>query len=118
MKDWVEDPKSLNKWLALGRTALIPKTLMLNMVEEFRPITCLNTIYKIFTGLLGQYVKEHVMTNDIWDEQQMGARDGVLGAVDQLLIDQCIMGEVQEHQRNLTVCYYDYKKAYDLVHHD
>ena len=48
----------------------------------------------------------------------MGATEGVLGTVDQLLIDRCIMDEVREHHRNLAVAYYDYQKAYDRVHHD
>ena len=42
----------------------------------------------------------------------------VLGTVDQLLIDNCIMEEVRIHKRNLAVAYYDYRKAYDMVHHD
>ena len=41
-----------------------------------------------------------------------------LGTVDQLLIDNCIMEEVRIHKRNLAVAYYDYRKAYDMVHHD
>ena len=43
--------------------------------------------------------------------------EGVLGTVDQLLINACIMEEVKEHHRKLAVAYYDYKKAYDKVHH-
>ena len=46
------------------------------------------------------------------------ATEGVLGTVDQLSIDNCIMEEVREHRRNLAVAYYDYQKAYDKVHHD
>ena len=28
------------------------------------------------------------------------------------------MGEVKTYHRNLAVAYYDYRKAYDIVHHD
>ena len=42
----------------------------------------------------------------------------MLGTVDQLLIDVCIIEEVRSYHRNLAVAYYDYKKAYDKVHHD
>ena len=42
----------------------------------------------------------------------------MLGTVDQLLIDGCMMEEVKEYHGNLAVAYYDYKKAYDKVHHD
>ena len=58
------------------------------------------------------------MVNEIWDTGQLGAVEGVLGTVDQLIIDRCIMEEAKEYHRNLAVAFYDYKKAYDKVHHD
>ncbi len=67
---------------------------------------------------MAKYLENHATSNDMWDESQMGASEGVLGTVDQLLIDICIMDEVREHQRNLAVTYYDYQKAYDRAHHD
>ena len=70
------------------------------------------------TGVVAKYMKEHTMKNEIWDEGQLGVVEGVLGTVDQLIIDRCIMEEVKQYQRNLAVAFYDYKKAYDKVHHD
>ena len=64
------------------------------------------------------FMKEHAEENDIWDRNQMGTCQDVLGTVDQLLIDNCIMKEVRTHKRNLVVAYYDYRKTYDMVHHD
>ena len=61
---------------------------------------------------------EHTLVNKIWDEGQLGAKEGVLGTVDQLIIDRCIMEEVKQYHRNLAVAFYDYKKAYNKVHHD
>ena len=55
--------------------------------------------------------------NEIWDEGQLGAL-GVLGTVDQLIIDRYIMEEVKQHYYNLAVAFYDYKKAYIKVHYD
>ena len=43
---------------------------------------------------------------------------GLLGTVDQLVIDNAIMDEVREKQMNLAVAFYDYQKAYDMVRHD
>ena len=63
-------------------------------------------------------MKEHALRNDIWDMNQMGTCERVLGTVDQVLIDNCIMPEVRNHKRNLAIAYYDYQKAYDKVHHD
>ena len=58
------------------------------------------------------------MKNEICDEDQLGAVEGVLGMVDQLIVDQCIMEEVKRYYRNLTVAFYDYKKVNNKVHHN
>ena len=63
-------------------------------------------------------MKEHAERNNIWDRSQLGTCSGVLGTVDQLLIDAAIMDEVRNQQRNLAVAFYDYQKAYDMVRHD
>ena len=77
----------------------------------------MNTIYKIFTGLVGDFIKRHVVINGLWDENQLGTREKVLGTVDLLLVDQCIMEEVRYYHRDLSIAY-NYKKAYDFVNHD
>ena len=109
-------------WWPTGRTVLLPKTKNLEDEKNYRPITCLNSSYKIHTyihhtGVIAKYMREHTMENEIWDEGQL-AVEGVLGTVDQLIIDRCIMEEVKQYHRNLAVAFYDYKKAYDKVHHD
>ena len=63
-------------------------------------------------------MREHTMENDIWDEGQLGAVVGVLGTVDQLITVRSIMEEVKTYRQNLAVAFYDYKKAYDNIHHD
>ena len=63
-------------------------------------------------------MREHTAVNEIWDEEQLGAVEGVLGIVDQLIINRRIMDEVKQHHSNLAVAFYDYKKAYNKVHHD
>ena len=113
-----EDNTNIPTWWPSGRTVLLPKTKNLEDEKNYRPITCLNTSYKIMTGLVAKYMRNHTMENKIWDEGQLGAVEGVLGTVDQLIIDRCIMDEVKQHHRNLAVAFYDYKKAYDNVHHD
>lgn len=118
MVRWKQEVDRIPRWLTFGRSVLSPKTEDLSPAGDYRPITCLNTSYKIYTGMMGRYMKEHAESNNIWDEGQLGAMEGVLGTVDQLLIDKCITDEVREHRRNLAVAFYDYTKAYDKVHHD
>ena len=113
-----KDNNLIPSWLSSGRTVLLPKMDDLSDEKNFRPISCLNTSYKILTGLNAKYMREHARSNTIWDEGQLGAVEGVLGTVDQLIIDRCIMEEVKQYHRNLAVAFYDYKKAYDKVHND
>ena len=112
-----EDNMNIPTWWPTGRTVLLPKTKNLEDEKNYQPITCLNTSYKIMTGVVPTYMREHTMENEIWDEDQLGAVEGVLGTVDQLIIDQCIMEEVKQYHRNLAVPFYDYKKVYNKVHH-
>ena len=73
---------------------------------------------KILTGLIPKYMRAHTLVNKIWDEGQLGVVEGVLGTVDQHIIDRCTMEEVEQYHINLAVAFYDYKKAYEKVHHD
>ena len=63
-------------------------------------------------------MKEHEERNSIWDRSQLGTCLGVLGTVDQLIVDNTIMDEVRGKRRYLAVAFYDYRKAYDMVRHD
>ena len=78
MNRWINEPHTIPEWMALGRTVLLPKTEDLTKEKDYRPITCLNTSYKIFTGLVANYMKDHAMTNGIWDQSQIGTRENVL----------------------------------------
>ena len=114
----MEQPEEIPTWLTQGQTVLLPKTEDVSNEKNYRPIICLNTIYKIFTGMIGSYMKNHADRNNIWDKIQLGTCSGILGTVDQLVIDNPIMDEVRKKQRNLVVAFYDYQKANDMVQHD
>ena len=59
------DNNMIPQWWPAGRTVLIPKTKELGDVKNYRPITCLNTSYKLMTGLIGKYMRDHAMENEI-----------------------------------------------------
>ena len=114
-----KDNTNIPTWWPTGRTVLLLKTKSLDDEKDYCPITCLNTSYKIMTGVVAKYVREHTMENEVCNEGQLGTVEGVLGTVDQLIIERCIMEEVKQYHRNLAaVAFYDYKKAYDKVHYD
>ena len=100
------DNKLIPVWWPSGKTVLLPKTKDLSDEKNYRPITCLNTSYKLLTGLVGEYMRQHAIDNEIWDEGQLGAVAGVLGTVHQLIIDRFIVKEVKTYHRNLSVAYY------------
>ena len=74
MQRYVDNPEIIPHWMLRGRTVMQPKTERRDLVNEQRPITCLNTIYKGFSGVLANYKMEHVMENGLWDDQQFGCR--------------------------------------------
>ena len=47
------------------------------------------------------------------DEGKLGAIAGILGTVDQLIMNRSLIEEVKTYHQNLAVPFYDYKKAYD-----
>ena len=112
LKKALEQIRDVNRliptWWRLG-TVLIPKSKDLSDEKNYRPITCLDTSYKLLTGLVGKFMKNHATENNIWDEGQLGAAEGVLGTVDHLIIDRCIMEEVKTQRRNLAVAFSDYR---------
>ena len=81
------DSTNIPTWWPTGRIVLLPNPKTLEDEKNYRPITCLNTSYKVMTGVLAKYMKEHTMENKIWDESQLEAVEGVLGVVDQVIID-------------------------------
>ena len=60
---------------------LLPKTKDLSDDKNYRLIICLNTSYKLLTRLVGTYMRQFAIDNEIWDEGQLGAVAGVLGTV-------------------------------------
>ena len=79
---------------------LLTKTKDLTDTKYYRPITCLNTSYKLLIGFVGKYVRKHTMENNIWDEGQLGVVVGVLGTVDQLIIGKSLMEKVKTYRRS------------------
>ena len=57
-----------------------------------------------------KYMREHTAVNKIWDEGQLAAVEGVLGTVDQLIINKCIIQEIKQHPHKLAIAFYDYKR--------
>ena len=114
----VENPTEIPKWFVNGKTILIPKQKDSINPAHFRPITCLPTMYKIFSSIIDERIKYHIKINSLIPEEQKGCGSDTYGCIDQALIDCMITDEAKGKQRNLSVAWIDYRKAFDSVPHD
>ena len=77
-------------WLTRGDTSLIPKTKETQLPNKYRPICCLTTTYKLFTGLVADSMYDHLTSENYLEKEQAGCRRKCLGTKDQLLINMTI----------------------------
>ena len=106
------------EWLGKGRTVLIMKDKAKGpAVENYRPITCLPTTWKLLTGILSEDVYSHLEKNDLLPVEQKGCRKFSRGTKDQLLIDKLLLSNCRQRKVGLCTSWIDYKKAYDSVPH-
>ena len=106
------------EWLVVGRTILILKDPTKGPdVGNYRPIACLNLLWKALTGIFSEKVYAHLDGNDLLPVEQKGCRKGCLGTKDQLAIDKCVLKNCKRRKTNLNMAWIDYKKAYDMVPH-
>ena len=75
-------------WLVEGRTILVMKGSKNGTeVGNYRPIACLNLIWKLLTGIISDKTYDHLEQNRILPEEQKGSRRKCQGTKYQLAID-------------------------------
>ena len=105
------------EWLTTGCTTLIPKSEETHLPSKYRPITCLSTTYKILTGLIADAIYEHLTVGNYLEGEQKGCIRDRMGTKDQLLINKAILEDCKRRQRNMSMAWIDYSKAFDSVPH-
>lgn len=116
--NWViENPQQMPQFLTYGKTYIQPKNRKTENPANYRPITCLQTLYKIITAAICKKIDKHLQEYNIMTEEQKGCRKNSQGCKEQLIIDSIIMKQTEKQQRNLQTCFIDYKKAFDSVPH-
>nr|XP_026484151.1 uncharacterized protein LOC113392088 [Vanessa tameamea] len=108
---------SLPQFLTTGVTHLLHKSGSATDPKNYRPITCLPTVYKLLTSILRDKINSHIQNNSILSVSQNGCRGGSRGTKELLLIDMTISQQVRRFRKSLSTCWIDYKKAYDSVPH-
>jgi len=109
--------QNIPEFIATGITYMLPKGAYSSQPSQYRPITCLPTLYKIITSTITKKISIHIENNNILAEEQKGCRRGHMGCKEQLVIDSVIHKHAATRNKNLHCTYIDYKKAYDSIPH-
>lgn len=109
--------QNVPNFLTMGITYMLPKTKHTSLPSQYRPITCLPTIYKILTSAIAIKINTHIVKHNIIAEEQKGCRRGHMGCKEQLIIDSVIHKHASTKNRNLHCTYIDYQKAFDSIPH-
>lgn len=115
--DFIKNPENVPLFLTEGKTYLLPKGKRSPDPSKYRPITCLQTFYKILTSCITVLLNAHIENENIMTEEQKGCRKGAKGCKEQLIIDSVILNHAMKKNRKLSCCYIDYQKAFDSVPH-
>ena len=65
MSDVWDGKTQLPGWLIHLKTILLAKSIETKNAKNYRPIACLNITYKLFTGILNQFLEDHCLANSI-----------------------------------------------------
>ncbi|XP_045466652.1 uncharacterized protein LOC123675347 [Harmonia axyridis] len=113
----LSDPNLIPNFFTQGQTYLIPKGGDPTNPQNYRPITCLPTLYKILTAIITKHVNKHLRTHNLMAPEQGGGRIKTKGSKELLVIDYIITKQARKKLRNISVAWVDYHKAFDSVPH-
>ena len=69
------------------------------------------------SGVIAEQIYGHLDHQKLLPEEQKGCRKRSRRTNDLLYIDRAVIREVKSREKNLTMAWIDYKKAYDMVPH-
>lgn len=118
INSFIKEPETMPSYITLGVTYMLPKDKTeTSNPSKYRPITCLQNIYKIITSCISELIYRHANTNQLLAEEQKGCRRYSQGCKEQLTIDTIASKQAITKKRNMYTMYIDYKKAFDSVPH-
>ncbi|KAG0435726.1 LINE-1 retrotransposable element ORF2 protein [Dictyocoela muelleri] len=109
--EFIQNNSKIPNELFLGRTILIPKDNA-KSVNDYRPITCLSNIYKLYTRILMTRLSTHIQNNNLISINQAGAVPKIHAAKEQYILNKAIITQMEDRR---CVGYIDIKKAYDTI---
>ena len=83
--------------------------------SNYRPMTCLPLMWKLLTGMISEEIYGYLDERNLLPGEQKGCRKKSRGTHDLLFIEKMVLRDAS--QRNLTMTWIDYRKAFDMVPH-
>lgn len=121
--NWIVQTKrrrnpSFPEWLTTGRIVLLYKGGGEDDPGNYRPISCLNTCYKMFTGMLARWILRQVEAVDVLPSSQLAIGKGKWGCTHAQMLDRMIIKDATSgKKRNIHLAWVDFRKAFDSVSH-
>jgi hypothetical protein len=101
----IEEDKIL-EWLTAGVIFLIPKNVKTDHTKNYKPVTCLPTIYKLLTPNMSRRMQKYMEDKSLTRKEQKGFCRGSKGCKDQLLISKAILQACKRRKENLYSIWY------------
>ena len=108
----MEDAENIPDFQVQGITYLLSKSQDCQDPSKYRPVTCLCTVYMIYTACIAEKICKHLDTNKLLAEEQKGCIKNSQGCKEQLLIDSEVLEQAHKDNRSLYIAYSDYRKAF------
>jgi hypothetical protein len=101
--------------MTTGITYLIPKSGNNKAFRNHQPIICLMTMYKTLKGIIPKRISTHLEEQSLLPAEQKGCHPGNKGCKDQSLISKTIYEDCRRKNKNLSMAWIEYQKAFDSV---
>lgn len=112
MQEAVSNSERIPGYFTMGITHMLHKK-----GDETKPITCLPSVYKIFTSVIGYKISFHVRSNGILAYEQGGCKRKAKGCKELLVIDNVVTKQARRKLKNISIGWIDYQKAFDIEPH-
>ena len=92
----MEDAGNIPEFLVQGITYLLPKSRDWEDPSNYRPITYLCTIYKIYTACIAEKIYKHLETNKLLAEEKKGCIKNSQGCKEHLIVDSIVLEQAHK----------------------